>query len=62
MGLHILVDHLTSVLGGVLHGVAASGNLTGVALSHGPEEVVGKSVLAKAGQNLIVNLVRGDVG
>lgn len=31
-------------------------------LSHGPEEVVGKSVLAEAGQNLIVNLVRGDVG
>lgn len=57
-----LVDHLTSVLGGVLHGVATSGDLTGVTLSHGPEEVVGKSVLAEAGQNLIVNLVRGDVG
>ena len=59
---HILVDHLTSVLGGVLHGVAASGNLTSVTLGHGPEEVVGKGVLAEAGQSLVVNLVGRDVG
>ena len=55
-------DALHAVLGGVLHGVATSGDLAGVAFSHGPEEVVGQSVLAEAAQNLIVNLVRRDVG
>jgi len=59
---HILVDHITGVIGGVLHGVTTSRDLAGVALGHGPEDVVGKGVLAESGQSLIVNLESGDVG
>jgi hypothetical protein len=33
-----------------------------VALSHGPEEVVGKSVLTEKSKSLIVDLVGRDVG
>ena len=38
------------------------GNLAGVALSHGPVEVVGQGVLAEGSQSLIVNLESRDVG
>ena len=37
-------------------------DLAGVALGHGPEEVVGKSVLAEAGEGLVINLESRDVG
>jgi hypothetical protein len=57
-----LGDHLTSVLGGVVHGVAAGGLLAGVALGKSPEEGVGKSVLAEAGEDSLVDLEGREVG
>ena len=57
-----LGDHLTGVLGGVVHGVAAGGLLAGVALGKSPEEGVGKSVLAEAGEDSLVDLEGREVG
>jgi hypothetical protein len=45
-----------------IRAVKAYRNLAGVALSHGPEEVVGKSVLTEKSKSLIVDLVGRDVG
>lgn len=57
-----LGDHLAGVLGGVVHGVTAGGLLAGVTLGKGPEEGVGKSVLAKAGEDSLVDLEGREVG
>ena len=57
-----LGDHLAGVLGGVVHGVTAGGLLAGVTLGKSPEEGVGKSVLAEAGEDSLVDLERGEVG
>ena len=57
-----LGDHLAGVLGGVVHGVAAGGLLAGVALGKSPEEGVGKSVLAEAGEDSLVDLEGREVG
>jgi hypothetical protein len=57
-----LVDHLAGVLGGVVHGVATSGLLAGVALGKSPEEGVGQGVLAEAGEDSLVDLEGGEVG
>ena len=57
-----LGDHVTGVLGGVVHGVAAGGLLAGVALGKSPEEGVGKSVLAEAGEDSLVDLEGREVG
>ena len=57
-----LGDHLAGVLGGVVHGVAAGGLLASVTLGKSPEEGVGKSVLAKAGENGLVDLEGREVG
>jgi hypothetical protein len=51
-----LGDHLTGVLGGVVHGVATSGLLASVALGKSPEERVGECVLAEAAENGLVDL------
>ena len=45
-----------------IHGVAAGGDLAGVALGQSPEEGVGKGVLAEVGQQLVINLEGGEVG
>jgi hypothetical protein len=57
-----LGDHLTGVLGGVVHSVAAGGLLASVALGKSPEEGVGKSVLAEAGEDSLVDLEGREVG
>lgn len=57
-----LGDHVTGVLGGVVHGVAAGGLLASVALGESPEEGVGKSVLAEAGEDSLVDLEGREVG
>jgi hypothetical protein len=57
-----LGDHLTSILGGVVHGVTTSGLLAGVALGKCPEERVGECVLAEAGEDGLVDLERREVG
>lgn len=57
-----LVDHVAGVLGGVVHGVTARGLLASVALGETPEERVGQSVLAEAGEDGVVNLEGGEVG
>lgn len=57
----VLVDHLTGVLGGVVHSVATGRLLAGVALSQTPEDGVGESVLAQVGEELLVGLEGGDV-
>jgi hypothetical protein len=58
----VLVDHLTSVLGSVIHSVSSGGLLAGVALGKSPVERVGKTVLSEVAKNLIVNLESGEVG
>lgn len=57
----VLVDHLTGVLGGVVHSVATGRLLAGVALSQTPEDGVGESVLAQVGEELLIGLEGGDV-
>lgn len=57
-----LVNHLASVLGGVVHGVLTRRLLASVALRQRPVERVGKSVLAEVGENLVLNLESGKVG
>jgi hypothetical protein len=57
-----LGDHLTSILGGVVHGVTTSGLLAGVALGKCPEERVGECVLAEAGENSLIDLKGREVG
>lgn len=54
-------DHVAGVLGGIVHGVATSGLLAGVALGKSPEERVGEGVLAEVAQDGVVNLERGEV-
>ena len=56
------VDHVAGVLGRVVHGVAAGRLLAGVALGQSPVEAVGQSVLAKVGEDLVIDLERGEVG
>jgi hypothetical protein len=58
----VLVDHLTGVLGSVIHSVSSGGLLAGVALGKSPVERVGKTVLSEVAKNLIVNLESGEVG
>ena len=57
-----LVDHLSSVLGSVVHGVLTRRLLASVTLSQRPEERVGESVLAEVGEYLVLNLESGEVG
>ena len=57
-----LGDHLTGVLGGVVHGVATGRLLASVTLGKSPEEGVGKGVLAEAGKDRLVNLEGREVG
>lgn len=56
-----LIDHVASVLGSVVHGVTAGRNLASVTLSQRPEERVGQGVLAKVGEDGIINLEVGVV-
>jgi len=56
------VDHVTGVLGGVVHGVAAGRLFAGVAFGESPEERVGESVLAEVADDFVVNLEGGEVG
>jgi hypothetical protein len=58
----VLANHLTSVLGGIVHGVSAGRLLAGVTLSESPEEGVGKAVLAEVAENLLINLEGGEIG
>ena len=57
-----LGDHLTGVLGGVVHGVAAGGLLAGVALGKSPEERVGHGVFAHVAEDLVIDFEGGEVG
>jgi hypothetical protein len=57
-----LVDHLSSVLGSVVHGILTGRLLASVTLSQRPEERVGESVLAEVGENLILDLESREVG
>lgn len=57
-----LGDHVTGVLGGVVHGVAAGGLLARVAFGKSPVKGVGKSVLAKAAEDGLINLEGREVG
>jgi hypothetical protein len=57
-----LVDHLSSVLRGVVHGVLTRRLLASVALGQRPVERVGKSILAEVGENLVLNLESGEIG
>jgi hypothetical protein len=57
-----LVDHVSGVLGSVVHGVLTRRLLASVTLSQRPEERVGESVLAEVGENLVLDLERGEVG
>ena len=57
-----LVDHVSSVLGSIVHGVLTRRLLASVTLSQRPEERVGKGVLAEVGENLILNLESREVG
>ena len=45
-----------------VHGVAAGGDLAGVALGQSPEDGVGKGVLAEVGEQLVIDLEGGEVG
>jgi len=56
------VDHVTRVLGGVVHGVTTSRLFAGVALGKSPEERVSESVLAEVADDFVVNLESGEVG
>jgi hypothetical protein len=58
----VLANHLTSVLGGIVHGVSAGRLLAGVTFSESPEEGVGKAVLAEVAENLLINLEGGEIG
>jgi hypothetical protein len=58
----VLADHLTSVLGSVIHSVSASRLLAGVAFGQSPVEGVGETVLAQVSQDGIVNLKGRNVG
>lgn len=51
-----LVDHVTSVLRGIVHSISAGRLLAGVALSKSPVERVGEGVFAQVAKDLIVNL------
>ena len=57
-----LVDHLSGVLGSIVHGVLTRRLLASVALGQRPVERVGKSVLTEVGENLVLNLESGEVG
>jgi hypothetical protein len=45
-----------------VHGVLTGGDFASVALSKGPEERVGKSVLAEVGQDLVLDLESRELG
>ncbi|KAJ8611823.1 hypothetical protein MRB53_037736 [Persea americana] len=49
------VDHVAGVLGGIVHGVAARGDLAGVTLGKRPVERVGEGVFAEVGQDGVVD-------
>lgn len=57
-----LVDHVTCVLGRVVHGVATGGLLASVAFGESPEQGVRESVLAEVAKCLIVNLEGSKIG
>ena len=57
-----LVDHLSGVLGGIVHGVLTRRLLASMALGQRPVERVGKGVLTEVGENLVLNLESREVG
>lgn len=56
-----LVNHVSGVLGGVVHGVATSGDFTSVALGESPEQGIGESVLAEVAKNRVIDFKAGEV-
>lgn len=55
------VDHVTGVLGGVVHGVSPGADLSGVALSHGGQNLGGEGVLEEVGWELSLGVDLEDV-
>jgi hypothetical protein len=51
------VNHISGVLGGVLHGVTLGRHLRGVTLDQGPVDVVGEQELVVVLQDFIVQLI-----
>jgi hypothetical protein len=45
-----------------IHGVAAGRDFTGMTLGKSPVERVGKGVLAEVGEQVFIDLERGEVG
>lgn len=58
----VLADHIGGVLGSIVHSVSSGRNLSGVALSQTPENVVGKRELSEVTDDLIFNLERRKLG
>jgi hypothetical protein len=56
-----LLDHLSGVLGGIVHGVTTSGLLAGVTFSESPVDGVGQGELAEGSELLIINLELGEL-
>jgi len=58
----VLVDHVSCVLGGVIHGVTTSGDFTSMTFGKSPEESVRQSIFSEVTKDLVVNLEGGEVG
>lgn len=58
----VLVDHIGGVLGGVVHGVSSSGNLSGVTLGHSGEDGVSQGEVGKVLDDIILKLVLAKLG
>jgi len=57
-----LLDHLTSVLGSVLHSSTLGTHLSSMTLNHGPVETVSKREFLEVSKNIILNFVNSKVG
>lgn len=57
-----LGDHITSVVGSVLHSSTLGAHFRGVTLDHSPVDGVGKGKVLQVGKDVILNFVDGKVG
>lgn len=58
----VLVDHIGSVLGSVVHSVSSSRDLSSVALGHGGVDGVGQREVGKVLDNVVLELVLAELG
>lgn len=57
-----LGNHITGIVGSVLHSSTLGAHFRSIAFNHSPVERVGKGEFLKIGQNIILDFVNGKVG